>query len=109
MQGSLVRANLAYSGLRISCMRTSMTSPRQLPAWPALEAHYRTIRDVHLRTLFGEDPRRGERLTAEAAGLYLDYSKNRLTDETMRLLLDLAERPACATGSTRCSAARRSM
>ena len=68
-----------------------MTSPRQLPAWRALEAHYRAIRDVHPRTLFGEDPRRGERLTAEAAGLYLDYSKNRLTDETLRLLMELAE------------------
>ena len=72
-------------------MTTSLTSPRQLPAWRALEAHYRTIQDVHARTLFAEDPRRGERLTAEAAGLYLDYSKNRLTDETLRLLLELAE------------------
>jgi glucose-6-phosphate isomerase len=64
--------------------------PRQLPAWGALEAHYRAIRDLHLRTLFGEDPRRGERLAAEAAGLHLDYSKNRLTDETLQLLLELA-------------------
>jgi glucose-6-phosphate isomerase len=70
-------------------MSMSVT-PRQLPAWGALEAHYRAIRDLHLRTLFGEDPRRGERLTAEAAGLYLDYSKNRLTDETLQLLLELA-------------------
>jgi glucose-6-phosphate isomerase len=61
------------------------------PAWKALEAHHRTIRDVHLRQLFAEDPRRGERFAAEAAGLYLDYSKNRLTDETIRLLVRLAE------------------
>ena len=61
------------------------------PAWAALRAHHATIRDVHLRTLFADDPGRGERLTAEAAGLYLDYSKNRLTDETLRLLLALAE------------------
>jgi glucose-6-phosphate isomerase len=61
------------------------------PAWAALRAHHAAIRDVHLRTLFADDPGRGERLTAEAAGLYLDYSKNRLTDETLRLLLALAE------------------
>jgi glucose-6-phosphate isomerase len=60
-------------------------------AWTALQAHYRKMRDVHLRTLFAEDPGRGERLTAEAAGLYLDYSKHRVTDETLRLLLALAE------------------
>ena len=61
------------------------------PAWRALAGHYQTVRGLHLRQLFAEDPRRGERLTAEAAGLYLDYSKNRITDETMRLLLRLAE------------------
>ena len=54
------------------------------PAWKALEAHVRAIRDLHLRTLFADDPARGERLTAEAAGLFLDYSKNRVTDETHR-------------------------
>src|SRR5919198_2433549 len=63
----------------------------QRPAWRALQAHYETIRDAHLRTLFAEDPRRGERLVAEAAGLYLDYSKHRITDETIRLLVRLAE------------------
>jgi len=62
----------------------------QRPAWKALEAHYQQIRDVHLRQLFAEDPQRGERLTAEAAGIYLDYSKNRITDETIRLLVHLA-------------------
>jgi glucose-6-phosphate isomerase len=61
------------------------------PAWKALEVHYEKVRDLHLRTLFEHDPKRGERLTAETAGLYLDYSKNRITDETLDLLLQLAE------------------
>ena len=61
-----------------------------LPAWQALTAHYQRVRNLHLRQLFADDPRRGERLTAEAAGLYLDYSKNRVTDETIALLLGLA-------------------
>ncbi|PYN22618.1 MAG: glucose-6-phosphate isomerase, partial [Candidatus Rokuibacteriota bacterium] len=60
------------------------------PEWKALAAHYESVRGLHLRELFAKDPRRGERLVAEAAGLYLDYSKNRVTDETLRLLLDLA-------------------
>jgi glucose-6-phosphate isomerase len=64
---------------------------RQRPAWKALEQHHAEIAGRHLRELFDEDPGRGERLTAEAAGLYLDYSKNRVTDETLRLLLRLAE------------------
>src|SRR5437660_487877 len=71
---------------------TQATPPlTQRPAWRALQAHYETVRDVHLRTLFAEDPRRGERLAAEAVGLYLDYSKHRITDETIRLLVQLAE------------------
>jgi glucose-6-phosphate isomerase len=61
------------------------------PAWKALEAHHKQIRDLHLRALFAADPKRGERMTAEAVGLYLDYSKNRITDETLTLLLRLAE------------------
>ena len=61
------------------------------PAWKALRDHQAQIAPVHLRTLFAEDPTRGERLVAEGAGLYVDYSKNRVTDETMRLLFDLAE------------------
>jgi len=61
------------------------------PAWKALAVHYKTARELHLRTLFADDPGRGERMTAEAVGLYLDYSKNRITDETLRLLLQLAE------------------
>jgi glucose-6-phosphate isomerase len=67
---------------------------RQRKAWQALERHYAEVSDRHLRELFQEDPRRGERLTAEADGIYLDYSKNRVTDETMRLLVELAEESA---------------
>jgi glucose-6-phosphate isomerase len=67
------------------------TTPlRQRPAWKALEQHHDEIAGRHLRDLFAEDPGRGERLTAEGAGLYLDYSKNRVTDETIRLLVQLA-------------------
>ncbi len=81
-------------------MATTMTKPAKSakvpiltrrPAWKELQAHYKQIRATHLRTLFAEDPSRGERLTAEAAGLFLDYSKNRVTDETLKLLLKLAE------------------
>jgi glucose-6-phosphate isomerase len=69
----------------------SNTRPTDLPAWNALETHYTQIRDVPLRQLFSEDAQRGERLTLEAVGLYLDYSKNRITGETIKLLLQLAE------------------
>src|SRR5213596_2334678 len=61
------------------------------PAWKSLEAHHEKIRDLHLRTLFADDAKRGERLTAEAVGIYLDYSKNRVTDDTLALLRRLAE------------------
>jgi glucose-6-phosphate isomerase len=61
------------------------------PAWKALAAHHEQVQDLHLRQLFANDPKRGERLTAEAVGLFLDYSKNRVTDETLGLLLKLAE------------------
>ncbi len=64
---------------------------RERSAWRALEAHHAAIRDVHLRDLFATDPGRGERLTLGAAGLFLDHSKNRVTDETIRLLVALAE------------------
>ena len=64
---------------------------RERPAWKALEQHYSEIGGRHLRELFADEPGRGERLTAEAAGLYLDYSKNRITDETLRLLIQLAQ------------------
>ena len=60
-------------------------------AWKALATHHQTARKWHLRHLFGNDPRRGERMTADAAGLFLDYSKNRVTDETINLLLQLAD------------------
>jgi glucose-6-phosphate isomerase len=68
----------------------SMTPLRERKAWQALERHHAEIAGRHLRELFDTDPGRGERLTVEACGLYLDYSKNRVTDETMRLLLELA-------------------
>jgi glucose-6-phosphate isomerase len=71
-----------------TAVQTPLTS---LPAWKALQAHYEKIRSPHLRELFKSDPQRGTRLTAEAEGIYLDYSKHRITDETVRLLLDLAE------------------
>ena len=64
---------------------------RKRPAWTALEKHYGEIRDRHLRELFAEDPDRGTRLVAEGAGLFLDYSKNRVTDETLGLLRQLAD------------------
>jgi glucose-6-phosphate isomerase len=56
------------------------------PAWKALESHYKKVRKLHLRKLFADDPTQGERLTASAAGIELDYSKNRITDETLALL-----------------------
>jgi glucose-6-phosphate isomerase len=65
--------------------------PRKRPAWSALEAHHREMKGLHLRQLFADDPGRGKRLTRETAGVFLDYSKNRVTDETLRLLLQLAQ------------------
>src|ERR1700756_1152666 len=59
-------------------------------AWKALASHYKTVSELHLRQLFADDPKRGQRLAVEAVGLYLDYSKNRITDETLKLLLQLA-------------------
>jgi len=67
------------------------TPPTTRQVWTALDAHVQATRSVHLRTLFADDPTRGERLTAEGVGLFLDYSKNRVTDETMALLVRLAE------------------
>ncbi len=75
---------------------TATTPLRERTAWKALEDHYAEISDLHLRDLFAQDPARGERLTAEGAGLYLDYSKNRVTDETIRLLLELARESGLA-------------
>jgi glucose-6-phosphate isomerase len=69
-----------------------MTTQRPIDtkAWKDLQSHYEKIKNVHLRQLFSDDPQRGTRLTAEGVGLYLDYSKNRVTDDTMRLLIELA-------------------
>ena len=72
-------------------MKTNTASLTKRPAWNALAAHSKKIGATHLRTLFAEDPKRGTKLTAEAAGLFLDYSKNRVTEETMKLLVGLAE------------------
>lgn len=72
-------------------MTTSIKPLTKRAAWKALEAHNKTIQSLNLRTLFADDPKRGERMTAEAAGIYLDYSKNRITDETLILLVQLAE------------------
>jgi glucose-6-phosphate isomerase len=76
---------------------TTMTEPKteiiplcERPAWKALRQHHAKINNVHLRELFADDPRRGERFAFEALGLYFDYSKNRITDETIGLLLELA-------------------
>src|SRR5262245_23534874 len=61
------------------------------PAWKALEAHHKKARELHLRNLFADDPKRGKRMTASAVDIFLDYSKNRITDETLKLLMQLAE------------------
>jgi glucose-6-phosphate isomerase len=75
-----------------SALGTESISPlTERKAWKALEAHYQTVRESHLRDLFAKDPKRGERMTVEGAGLFLDYSKNRVTDETIKLLISLAE------------------
>ena len=88
----------AGDGRSNGCAVAIMTKPIaqvqpliERPAWKALAAHHQKVRHLHLRELFASDPLRGERLTAEAAGLYLDYSKNRVTDETIGLLLRLAD------------------
>ena len=104
------RGREARRGRRAGPMGGQDVAPlRERPAWAALERHHAEIATRHLRELFAEDPERGTRLTAEGAGLYLDYSKNRVTDETLRLLL----RPrrgvrGRASAATRCSAASRS-
>ena len=72
-------------------MAATIAPLRQRAAWKALESHYTKIRKLHLRNLFAADPKREERLTAEAVGIYFDYSKNRITEETVKLLLELAE------------------
>src|SRR3954471_14506401 len=69
----------------------AQTELRERPAYRALEAHFGEIRARHLRELFADDPQRGTRMTVEAEGVFLDYSKNRVTDETLRLLVELAQ------------------
>src|SRR5436309_1570448 len=75
-----------------SVKRATKKSATNQSAWKALAVHYKKISKLHMRTLFAKDPKRGERMVLEAVGLYLDYSKNRVTDETLRLLIRLAER-----------------
>jgi glucose-6-phosphate isomerase len=72
-------------------MNPTTKSATEDAAWNALVAHYQNVRELHLRRLFAEDPTRGERMTIEAAGLYLDYPKNRVADETLKLLVQLAD------------------
>ena len=93
-------------GLMSTRVMPSVRPLRDRPAWKALEKHYEEMRGKHLRELFAADATRGERLVAEGAGLYLDYSKNRITDETIRAAgrAGRAVR-ACPTGSRRCSPA----
>jgi glucose-6-phosphate isomerase len=70
---------------------TAIAPLTALAAWQALKAHYLQVRDLRLTDLFADDPERGERMTVETAGVYLDYSKHRITDETLQLLIQLAE------------------
>jgi len=72
-------------------MTTKSRTGTERRAWKALTAHHGTVKELHLRDLFAKDPKRGERMTAEGAGIYLDYSKNRINDETITLLVQLAE------------------
>ena len=81
---------------------TGLASQRLEPltktkAWRALQNHYKKVRELHLRNLFADDPGRGERMTAEAVGIFLDYSKNRITDKTLKLLIQLAEEAGLAS------------
>src|ERR1700731_2697909 len=72
-------------------MTTKLIALSERPAWKALEPHYQQIQGKQLKQLFADDPARGERFTVETGGIFLDYSKNRITDETLKLLIQLAE------------------
>ena len=72
-------------------MNSDLAPLNKRPAWASLLAHHQAIASLHLRKLFADDPARGERLALAAAGVYLDYSKNRITEETVKLLVQLAE------------------
>ena len=78
-------------------MKKSILQLTKLDSWQALENHYPEVRELHLRKLFADDPKRGERMTAEAVGIYFDYSKHRITDETLKLLLQLANESGLRT------------
>src|SRR5580765_7012959 len=77
-------------------MKAKLKPLTQRKSWKELTVHYKKIRALHLRELFAKDPRRGERLTCAAAGLFLDYSKNRITGQTLKLLLRLAKESSLA-------------
>ena len=77
--------------LAITARAVTKRSATKGQAWKNLATHFRKVRDLHLRQLFAEDPKRGKRMTAEAVGVFFDYSKNRITDETLRLLIQLAK------------------
>ena len=72
-------------------MKTSVAQVNQSTAWKSLEVHYAKVKELHLRDMFADDTKRGERMAFEAEGIYFDYSKNRITDETIKLLLQLAK------------------
>src|SRR5689334_16575363 len=72
-------------------MKSQICPLTQRNAWKELETHRETIKEVHLRKLFADDPKRGLRLNLEAAGLFFDYSKNRVSDDTLKILLQLAD------------------
>src|SRR5579862_8167383 len=72
-------------------MTTKVAPLSERPAWKALETHYQQIHNTDLKQLFADDPSRGERFTAKSIGIFLDYSKNHITDETLKLLIELAE------------------
>src|SRR6516164_2085019 len=82
-------SNMATRAVRSTRRRLGPLTSRKV--WKALQAHYEKVRGIHLRDLFAADPKRGERMSAEGAGILLDYSKSRLTDETVKLLVQLAE------------------
>src|SRR5947199_10448965 len=72
-------------------MKSAVKPLTERQTWKVLEAQHQKVRDLHLRQLFADDPTRGERMTVDAVGLFLDYSKNRVTDETLKLLVQLAD------------------
>jgi len=94
-KGKLGRLNgMTIRKANLTNMTASARPLTKRPAWEALAVHHKKVKGLHLRDLFSADQKRGERLTAEATGLFLDYSKNRVTDETLKLLVQLAEESA---------------